>query len=115
MTIDELKRIYSDYFSLGYLNVLDDKSHTSFEKKLILISLICYLYDKNKPKNPDLTYYSLIYKISKDMNLPDDFLKGLSVVCEDFGYGCTKFPTFGIEGKQILEFIRNILDSYVPF
>lgn len=115
MTFDELRTFYSKNFSLGYLNPEDTKEHSSFERKLILISLICYLYEKNKPKHPDLTYYSLIYKLSNNLGLPDDFKKGLAIVCEDFGYDCHNFPTFGLEGKKVLEEIISILKTYIPF
>lgn len=76
MKFEELKEIYSKYFSLGYIN-------KDINSKFALISLICYVYQKNKPKHPDLTYYSLITKISQHLGLSDDFIKGLSIVCED--------------------------------
>lgn len=115
MNFEELRRFYSEHYSLGHLNLSDSDGHTPFERKLILISLLCYLYDKNKSKNPDLTYYSLIYKFNKTLGLPDDFIKGLAIVCEDFSYQCHNFPTFGLEGKKILEEINSILKTYVPF
>lgn len=115
MTFDELRRFYSTYFSLGNLNLKESSGHSSFERKLILISLINYIYEKNKSKNPDLTYYSLIYKLSSNLGLPDDFIKGLAIVCEDFAYGCKEFPTFGLAGKDILKEIQNILSTYIPF
>ena len=115
MSFDELKSFYIEHYSLGNLNPAPDDKHSSFEKKLILISLICYLYDKNKPKNPDLTYYSLIYKLSAKLGLSDDFLKGLAIVCEDFAYGCSEFPTFGLSGKDILKEVQYVLSTYLPF
>lgn len=116
MNFNELRRFYSENFSLGYLNIPEKEGHSSFERKLILISLICYVYSKNKPKNPDLTYYELIYKISKNLHLPEEFITGLAIVCEDFAYGCkSDFPTFGLQGKEILKEIVEILNSYIPF
>lgn len=115
MNFNELRKFYSDNFSLGYLNLSNKDGHSPFERKLILISLICYVVEKNKAKNPDITYYSLIYKVSKNLGLPDEFLKGLAIVCEDFAYQCHDFPTFGLEGKKILEEIISILKTYVPF
>lgn len=116
MNFEELRRFYSENYSLGYLNLSESDGHSSFERKLILISLINYLYDKNKAKNPDLTYYSLIYKLSKNLGLPDKFIKGLAIVCEDFAYGNKgNFPTFGLEGKKILEEINSVLKTFVPF
>ena len=115
MNFNELRRFYTENFSIGNLNPSSTKEHSSFERKLILISLLCYIYNKNKPKNPDLTYYSLLYKLNKNLDLPDNFLKGLAIICEDFSYNCNEFPTFGLEGKKILEEIINILKSYMPF
>lgn len=116
MSFEELRKFYSEHYSLGYLNLKPSNGHSSFERKLILISLINYLYSKNKVKNPDLTYYSLIYKLNKNLGLPDDFIKGLAIVCEDFAYGSeNEFPTFGLEGKKILEEIISILKSFMPF
>lgn len=115
MNFKELRSFYSEHFSLGYLNLPDKDGHSSFERKLILISLICYVVEKNKAKNPDLTHYALLYRINSNLNLPDDFIKGLAIVCEDFSYQCHNFPTFGLEGKKILEEIISILKTYIPF
>jgi hypothetical protein len=115
MNFNELRRFYSEHYSLGYLNLSESDGHSPFERKLILISLINYLYNKNKHKNPDLTYYSLLYKLSKNLGLPDEFIKGLAIVCEDFAYQCHEFPTFGLEGRKIIEEIVSILKTYVPF
>jgi hypothetical protein len=54
-------------------------------------------------------------KISKNLGLPDEFIKGLAIVCEDLSYDCTEFPTFGLKGKEIVNKIVEILRSYVPF
>ena len=78
-------------------------------------SLICYVVEKNKPKNPDLTHDALLYKLNSTLGLPEEFLRGLSIVCEDFSYQCHNFPTFGLKGKKILEEIISILKTYVPF
>lgn len=115
MNFNELRKFYSEHYSLGYLNLKESDGHTPFERKLILISLLCYVVEKNKPKNPDLTHYALLYKFNKTLELPDDFIKGLAIVCEDFSYQCHEFPTFGLTGKKILEEINAILKTYVPF
>ena len=116
MSFDELRKFYSEHFSTGYLNITPDKGFSSFERKLILISLICYITYKGKLKNPDVTHYQTIVKLSKNLCLPDDFIKGLAIVCEDFAYGNNgNFPTFGLEGKKILEKIVSILKTYLPF
>ena len=115
MKYNELRQFYSEHFSLGYLNLTESDGHSPFERKLILISLLCYVVEKNKPKNPDFTHYALLYKLNATLGLPDEFLKGLAIVCEDFSYQCHEFPTFGLQGKKILEEIIRILKTYMPF
>lgn len=115
MKYKELESIYKEYFSTGYLNPKVDSKMTSFEKKLELISLICYVTYKTKLKNPDATHYFVLTKLSDKLGLPEDFIKGLSIVCQDFSYGCTEFPTFGLKGQDIIKEIRGILYTYMPF
>jgi hypothetical protein len=104
---EDLQRIYSKYFSLGYLN-------TDFNTKAALVSLTCYLVDQLKKKKPDVTHYQVLYKINNG-ELPEDFIKGLAVVCSDWAYGCKEFPTFGIATKDIPAKIKEILCMYIPF
>lgn len=106
MDFKEMKENYKIY-SLGYLN-------TDINSKFALISLINYLVMKLKEKKPDVTYYQIIYKIA-GTSFPEDFIKGLAIVCEDFAYGCKEFPTFGISPKEIPKKIKEILDTYIPF
>lgn len=113
MTFNELKSFYSEHFSLGGINTIDGRS--AIENKFILISLIAHIYSKTKPKHPDLTYYSLIYKICNNMGFDENFIKGLAIIVEDFAYGCVEFPTFGLKGKDILTEIQKILKSWLPF
>ena len=114
MTYKELDKFYSEHYSIGYLNS-SQSTRSPFENRIVLISLICYITHKNKPKNPDITHYQVILKLSDKLGLPDDFLKGLSIVCEDFGYQCTDFPNFGLKGQDIIKEIRGILNTYLPF
>lgn len=103
----EMQRTYSRCFSLGYLN-------TDISTKFALISLIGYLTFKIKQKKPDVTPYQIIKKIIGD-SLPEDFIKGLAVVVDDFAYGVKNFPTFDLEDKKIPSKIKEILNTYVPF
>lgn len=114
MSFKELEDFYTNHYSIGYLNS-NISSRSPFENRLILISLICYVTHKNKLKNPDITHYHVIAKLSDKLGLPDEFIKGLSIVCKDFSYQCTEFPTFGLTGKDILKEIIAILKSYLPF
>lgn len=106
-SIDSLRQIHSTYFSLGYLS-------TDINSKFALISLICYLVQAIKQKKPDITYYNVVKQIIKD-EIPDAFCRSFSVICEDFAYGCSEFPTFGIENKKIPSTIREILLTWFPF
>ena len=106
--INKLKTVYGKYFSLGYLN-------TDINTKFALISLVNYITVKlNKPNKP-VDQLAVLNKINSDLKLPQEFIDGLSVVCEDFAYGCKTFPTFGIEDKKIVSTIKSILEKYVPF
>lgn len=107
---EEMQKTYNRFFSLGFLG-------DNINNKFALISLTCYLTHKLKAKKPDVTHWSVLYKINnKGTNhVPEDLLKGLAVICSDLGYGCTEFPTFGIEDKKIPEKIKELLGSYIPF
>lgn len=107
---EEMQKIYKQYFSLSFLG-------SDINNKLALISLTCYLTNKLKQKKPDVTHWTVLYKINSKGNthVPEDLLKGLAVICSDLGYGCTEFPTFGIEDKKIPEKIKELLDNWIPF
>lgn len=113
MKFNELKQFYSDNFSLGNINAGNGRN--SIENKFVLISLINHITYKTKLKNPDTTHYEILMKLNKNVNLPDEFIKGLAIVCEDFGYQCTSFPTFGFKGKDIITEAISILNMYMPF
>lgn len=107
-SFEEMHRYYMQNFSLGYLN-------TDINSKFALISLICYVTMKAKEKKPDVTYYSIIKQITKNNSLPEQFVKGLAIICEDFAYGCNKFPTFEIKPTNMIKTIQDLLNSYLPF
>lgn len=115
MKYKELESIYKEYFSTGYLNPKQDSKMSPFEKKLELISLICFVTQRTKLKNPDATYYYVLTKLSDKLGLPDNFIRGMSILCEDLSYGCSEFPTFGLKGQDIIKEIRGILSTYLPF
>lgn len=104
---NNLKDIFSTYLSLSTLG-------TDFSTRLALVSLICYLYNNLKTKIPDITYWTLVYKLGKGM-IPEEMLKGLSILCEEFGTNCKEFPTFGIEDKKIPARVKEILSNWLPF
>ena len=111
-TYSELEEYYSRYFSLGGLN-------TTIENKFGLISLICYITQQVRKKNPDATCYQVIMKVVGDIpadKYTTEFLRGLSVVCDDFMKHTTEFLTFDLKSsKAIMAKIKEILDTWLPF
>jgi len=105
---ENLNRLYHENFSLGFI----DKD---FSTKVALISLLGYLVLKLKDKDPLITYLKVIKSIAKDMKFSDKFLYTLAIVCEDFSYGCTSFPTFGIEDRNIPAKVKELLKMCTPF
>lgn len=108
MSYKELEVIYNQYFSLGNLNI-------NINNKFALISLICYITTSMQKKQPDVTYYQVVHKICDKLGFEEDFIKGLAIMCANFGYGCTEFPTFEIKPKDMVETCRSILKTYMPF
>ena len=113
MNFKELRQFYSENFTLGYINSGHNRS--SIEERFVLISLIDYITYKSKLKNPDTTHYEIITKLSKNLGLPENFIRGLAIVCEDFSYQCSDFPVFGLKGQDIVKEAVSILKSYIPF
>lgn len=107
---EEMQRIFKEYFSLPYVG-------KDCSEKFALISFICHLTEKLKQKSPNVTHWQVLYQlnIKGNCNLPTDWLKGLAVICSEFAYGCTEFPTFGISDKDIPKKIIEMLKNYLPF
>jgi hypothetical protein len=114
MTFKELDKFYSENYSIGYLKS-DISSRSPFENRLVLISLICHITYKTKLKNPDVTHYQVVVKLADKLGLPDKFIWGLAIICHDFSYGCSEFPTFGLKGQDMVKEVRGILKTYLPF
>ena len=108
MTFKEKQIFYNEVYTLGNLNC-------TFTEKMALISLICHLYKEFKKKKPDITYYQIVYKIGEPLSVPDEIIQALSIICEDFAYGCSEFPTFDLKNKEIISKIKEILKRYMPF
>lgn len=104
---EEMQEIYSNLFSLDFLG-------SDINNKFALISLTCFITEKIKKQKPDWTHWKTLYEINRG-TIPEDKLKGLAVICSDFGYGCTSFPTFGISDKDIPSKIKELLGKYIPF
>ena len=84
--------------------------------KFGLLSLVGFLTDKARQKNPDASCYQVLMKVTSGRNFPDEYLKGLSIVCEDFMYNVKSFNTCGCKSAQeMIVQINNILDNWLPF
>lgn len=103
-----MKNCYDAYFSLNNLNI-------SIEEKFMLISLIVYVTEKAKEKKPDVNYYQTVYYLAKDLHLPDVFIKGMAIICEDFAKNTKEFSTFGVDQNRVVSTIKEYFNKYLPF
>lgn len=104
----ELCSFYTTYFGTGYLP-------NDINIKFALISLAGFIVTTMRKKNPDISYYRVLHKIAEGTGLTELEIKCLSIQCEDFAYGCTSFPTFGIKPKDMPAKIKEIMCKKLPF
>jgi len=87
--------------------------------KLALISLLALVTYQVKKKNTEVTPLKILMDITKQK--PDDsvyyqMLEALSIITEDFMYGCSKFDSFGLKtSSEIIQKIKEILSTWTPF
>lgn len=110
ISFDKLCKIYTKYFTLGYLN-------TNISDKLACIALTCYITNELRKKGKNVTCYDILLKVGNDFTNTEKntFLKALGAICEDFMYGCDTFPDFGIKPREMPSQLKNLLDKYCPF
>jgi len=101
------KALYVQNFSIGYAG-------KDMMNKLKVIGLICYLHQKLNEKRP-ITYYELIQTINKPEIITDDMVQAFSIICEDWSYGCTSFPDFGLKVSEMVPTIKELLKDFLPF
>ena len=104
----QLQDYYIRNFSLRELG-------PDISNKFAIISLVCYVTKKLKEKNPNATHLAVLRKINSDLQLPDEFIVSLSIVCEDFAYGCNNFPTFEVKPADMIKTIKDLLHNWMPF
>lgn len=104
----EMQQVYSANFSLGCIL-------GGIQNKFFLIGSICRLTHLAKQKAPGITHWHIILKLTQDLHLPERFLMGLAILCDDFAYESKDFPTFGVEDKDVIPKIKEILKNYMPF
>ena len=97
--------VYQKVFSLGNL-ASDDMN-----EKLVLISLVALVTQKMREKDPTNNPLKLLMQITgqiKDNSFFYQFLESLSIIVEDFMYGCKKFDPCGLKSSQeIINRIKN--------
>jgi hypothetical protein len=113
ISFEKLSKIYSKYFTLGYLN-------TNLSDKLACIALTCYITNEVKKKNKNLTCYDVLLKVAKDSGEIEKktFLKSLAAICEDYmyGYSISRFWSFSERNAQATQnLIRQILSILIDF
>lgn len=108
MSYQEMQEVFSEYFSLYHIT-------GGMQNKFFLIGSICKLTHLAKQKTPGITHWHIIKKLTEDMNLPEKFLMGLAIMCDDFSYETKEFPNFGIPDKEIIPKVKEILNSWMPF
>jgi hypothetical protein len=104
----EMCDVYSKNFSLH--NILG-----GMQNKFFLIGSICRLTHAAKQKSPGVTHWQIIKKLTFDLHLPERFLMGLAIMCDDFAYETNEFPNFGVEDKDVIPKIKEILKNWMPF
>lgn len=120
MNYDLKKSIFLSYFSSGAMTT------ESFEDKIELYKLICFLTLQMKNKDP-LKYKSSLDVLEKiynreidktsDANGLDNYLIGLSIVCDDLLYGIYSIqkPENFKNGNEIVDKIKNLIEQWMPF
>lgn len=109
LTYEEKKKLYSQHFSLGNLT-------TDITNKFALVALICFITNEKNKQSPGTTCYSIIESLTRESKLPEDYKETLAIICEDYMFMCTTFPTFGIKSaKEMVAKIKSILNDWLPF
>lgn len=122
--IEEICRLYE---SLNYVDKKDVFSRTfsfgalsgDLNDKLVLISLVSLTYIQMRKKNPMITPFEILIKITGiqiDNSFYCRFLESLSIVVEDFSYECKNIDSCGLKTSQeIINKIKELLDQWLPF
>ena len=107
---ETMQSLFKTHFHLPNLG-------TDASEKLALICLICNVTEAMKQKKPDVTHWSVLYLLNQkgQCGVREDWLKGLAVICSEIAYGCTTFPNFGMETKDMPKKIIEMLRKWLPF
>ncbi|MDO4465528.1 MAG: hypothetical protein Q4C49_00760 [Bacillota bacterium] len=112
----EKKSIYTRYFSSG------NNTFQSFDNKMELLTLICFLTQKMSKKDPEKypnakAVLDMIFKDSIDW-ADSDYVIGLSIVADDLLFGTVteiKNPGEYKNAKEIVSRIKELIEQWMPF
>jgi len=109
----EKKSYFFSNYSLGAI------SGNSINDKLILISLLSFVYFKMKEKTPTVTVLDILKSITKQKQDDSSYyqmIESLAIIVEDFCYGCSVADNCGLKSSQeIINKIKEILGQWLPF
>lgn len=107
------KQLFNKVFSLGNFNGL------SVNDKLILISLVSFVYLRLKSKNSEVTPLRILMKLTNQK--PDNsffyqMLESLSIWVEEFSYDSKDADSCGLKtSDEIYTKIKELLNTWTPF
>lgn len=112
LSIEDKSLVYTRCFGFGAL--ASDK----LNDKIMLISLVGLTASKLKEKNKELTTLDILVQITKAKKgeIIYEFITNLAIIVDDLSYLVNEFDSCGFtESKQIIEKIRELINSWVPF
>lgn len=115
LTVDNKRYLYNYCFSLGTNTV------QKFEHKLELMTLLCGLTQQMQKHFPgdwknswevlkDFVYQDKILEFGED-----NFLSGLSILCDDLMYGVDEIQLPFKTAKETKARIRDLVAEWLPF
>ncbi len=113
LSIEEKSLVYTRCFGFGTL-----ASSDKLNDKIMLISLVGLTASKLKEKNKELTTLDILVQITraKKGETIYEFITNLAIIVDDLSYLVNEFDSCGFtESKQIIEKIRELINSWVPF
>lgn len=109
MDISQLKQILNSDLNIGI------PASKDMGDRMALIIMICYLTNVLKQKKPGITHYQVIRLCTKGLEGEDTIIDALSLICDWFASGCTKFPDLGYEAKKMPDEIKRLIHQLMPF
>ena len=120
LTYDMRKYIFLTSFSSGAMTT------ESFSDKIELLHLLCFMSFKMQEKDSfkwDSSLKVLEYILDKTIDTSinangfDNYLVGLSIICDDLMYGCKEIPKPEkySNGQEVAKKIKSLIDQWCAF